>query len=138
MEAVISACGVLCSGCAAYRAAALGADHQARTADAWRRIYGYAQEAASISCGGCLGPDDEIFHSSRTCRARRCCRAKGLRSCAECDIEPCAALERAQQVWDGVPAIAAGLSPADRAAYAEPYLGHRVRLAAARGARRRR
>lgn len=43
-------------------------------------------------------------------------------------------LEKAQSVWDGVPKIAATLSPADLKAYAKPYLDHRRRLAAARAA----
>ena len=132
MAEVMSACGVLCSGCAAFNGRSRGLAHQAEAADAWRRIYGFAEGAAAITCGGCLSSDDEVFHSSRTCRARRCCRAKGLASCAECDVEPCAALERAQAVWDGVPAIAATLSKTDRIVYAEPYRGHRDRLAQAR------
>lgn len=138
MDAVMSACGVLCSGCAAYMGRARGPDHQRLAAAAWQRIYGYPQEPEDIACGGCMSPDDEVFHSSRTCRARRCCRAKGLGSCAECDVEPCAALELAQSVWDGVPALAARLTPADFAAYAEPYCGHRDRLCKVRLDRRRR
>jgi hypothetical protein len=47
----------------------------------------------------------------------------------------CALLAKAQAVWDGVPRIAKTLSPADREAYAKPYLGHRRRLAAARAGR---
>jgi hypothetical protein len=132
MDPVISACGVLCSGCAAYRGRERGLDHQRRAAAAWKRIYGNEQKPDALACGGCLSADREVFHTSRRCLARRCCRAKGLTSCAACSIQPCAALERAQAMWDGVPGIAATLTPADRAEYAEPYCGHRERLAALR------
>jgi len=133
MDRVVSACGVLCSECAAYRGRERGPEHQRRAAAAWARIYAYPQDPANLACGGCASSDEEVFHSSRTCAARRCCRAKGFVTCAECSTRPCAALEKAQAVWDGVPAIALTLTPADRAEYAEPYMGHRERLAGARG-----
>jgi hypothetical protein len=133
MKEVMSACGVLCSGCAAYRGDAKGVEHQNRTVAAWRRIYRMNEAAEHIACGGCLGPDEKVFHSSLRCKARTCCRAKGFSSCAECEkAGSCPMLEKAQSVWDGVPKIAAALSPADLEAYAKPYLGHRDRLAAAR------
>lgn len=135
MAEMMSACGVLCSGCAAYRGDAKGLEHQERAAAAWRRIYGLKETPGHIACGGCLGPDEDVFHSSRTCKARNCCRAKGFSSCAECDVRPCPLLEKAQSVWDGVPKIAKTLSPADLEAYARPYLNPRRRLAAARAAR---
>jgi hypothetical protein len=122
----------MCSECPAYLAAAKGAAHQQGTADAWRRIYGLSEEARGIACGGCLGSDNELFHTSRRCAARRCCRGHGFSSCADCPKESCADLERAQSVWDEVPQIGAKLSPADFEAYARPYCGHRERLAAAR------
>ncbi len=129
---VMSACGVLCSECAAYIGRQRGAAYRRRAAAAWRRIYGTRARPEQITCGGCLGPDAELFHTSLGCRARRCCRARGLRSCGECAREACPDLERAQRVWDGVPAIAATLSPRDRAQYAAPYCGHRERIAAVR------
>jgi hypothetical protein len=132
MAVVMSACGVLCSECAAYRGRERGPDHQRRAAAAWLRIYGFKQDPAGMACGGCLSSDEEVFHTSRTCRARRCCRAKGLSSCAECSVQRCAALEKAQSAWDGVPEIGRTLSPADFAEYAEPYCGHRERIARAR------
>ena len=83
------------------------------------------------------GPDGQVFRTSRKCKARSCCRAKGFSSCAQCDERPCALLERAQSVWDGVAQLACILSPADFEAYAEPYCGCRERLAEARRAGRR-
>jgi hypothetical protein len=134
---MMSACGVMCSGCPAYLGEAKGLEHQRRVATAWRRIYGLHETALNISCGGCLGPDDKLFHTSRKCTARLCCRQKGFKSCAECSLESCSDLEKAQAVWDGVPDLAESLSRADFTTYAKPYCGHRRRLAAARARQRR-
>ena len=133
METRMSACGVLCSDCGAYFAASKGPAFQQEVADAWHRIYGLNEPAEAISCAGCLGPDESLFHSSVRCTARRCCLEKGFKSCAECSNISCELLERAQSVWDGVPQIGASLSAGDYDRYARPYCGHRDRLAAARG-----
>ncbi len=130
---MMSACGVLCSECPAYHGTEKGIEHQKRTAEAWRRIYELNEPAEQISCGGCLGPDDELFHAIVNCRARLCSREKKLSSCAECPVESCPDLEKAQSVWDDVPKLAATFSTADFETYARPYCGHRERLAAARG-----
>jgi Protein of unknown function (DUF3795) len=136
MAEMMSACGVLCSGCAAYHGKKKDPEHQKRAAAAWRRIYRLKVTARQMACGGCLAPDEEVFHSSRTCKARNCCRSKGSSSCAACEAAAsCPMLAKAQSVWDGVPKIAATLSPADLEAYAWPYLNPRRRLAAARAAR---
>lgn len=132
MTTMMSACGVLCSACPAYHADSKGAAYRQCTATAWHKIYRLNETAADISCGGCLSSDDKLFHSSRTCQARRCCRAKGFKACAECGVANCPDLEKAQSVWDDVPALAAGLSPEDFATYAQPYCHHRQRLAQAR------
>lgn len=134
MATMMSACGVLCSDCPAYQGAAKGVAHQKATAAAWRRIYGLNEPAENISCGGCLGPDEQLFHTSRNCSARRCCRSKGFATCAECSAENCPDLEKAQAVWDEVPKLARILSHEEFVTYAQPYCGHRRRLAEARGA----
>lgn len=133
MDKVMSACGVMCSGCGAYLAASKGPAYQQEVADAWRRIYGLDVASASISCNGCLGPDEDVFYTSVRCTARRCCRSKGFTSCAECPTTGCELLERAQSVWDGVSQIGSSLCAADFDRYARPYCGHRERLAATRG-----
>lgn len=132
---MIGACGVLCSLCPAYHASAKGIEHQRRVAAAWRRIFGRGVPAERISCGGCTSPDAELLCTSRACRARRCCLANGYTSCAQCAVEWCPDLEKAQAAWDDVPALAHTLSRADFATYARPYCGHRERLAVARAAR---
>jgi hypothetical protein len=134
MTGTMSACGVLCSDCPAYLGGAKGVAHQKATVAAWRRIYGLNESVESISCGGCLGPDDQLFHTSRTCKARRCCRSKGFATCAECPAEKCPDLEKAHSVWDEVPELARVLSREDFVTYAQPYCDHRRRLAQARGA----
>ena len=132
MATMMSACGVLCSDCPAYLGDVKGVAHQQCTAAEWKRIYELNEPAENIACGGCVGPDDRLFHSSRKCEARRCGYSKGFRTCAECAVEGCVELERAQSVWDGVPDLAKGLSGEEFATYAQPYCGHRFRLAAAR------
>ncbi len=129
---MISACGVLCSECPAYLGDAKGRAHQKRTVEAWSRIYGLNEAIENISCGGCVGPDDLLFHTSRTCGARCCCRSKGFSTCAECSVESCVDLEKAQSIWDGVPVLAKALSPEDFITYAQPYCDHRRRLAETR------
>ncbi len=128
----MSACGVLCSECPAYHGDLKGVAYQERTAAAWKRIFGLDEPAANITCGGCLAPDLEVFHTCRNCRARLCCRAKGLGTCAECSVDQCPDLEKAQSAWDGVPELATTLSQDDFAIYAQPYCNHRQRLAEAR------
>ncbi len=132
--AMMSACGVLCSNCPAYLAAGKGHVYQQDVADAWHRIYDLNFSAEQITCGGCLGPDADLFCTMGSCAARKCSISKGLASCAECAEPECAELEKAQAVWDGVPDLIRRLSPEDFEIYAQPYCGHRDRLAAARAA----
>jgi len=138
MDKIMSACGVICSGCAAYGAASQGSDYQKEVAEAWHRIYGFQTDPEKMSCGGCLSSDDQVFHTSVGCTARRCCISEGIKSCAECPQEPCELLARAQSNWDTVPEIGATLSASDFDKYALLYCGHRERLEALRRAFRTR
>lgn len=132
METMISACGVLCSSCPAFHGKARGIEHQKRTASAWKRIFRLSEKPEALTCGGCLGPEDEVLHYCRNCKAQQCCRAMGFRSCAECPVESCTLLEKALAVWDGVPKLEKKLSRSDFVKYAKPYCGHRERLERAR------
>jgi hypothetical protein len=134
MNKVMSACGVICSDCAASK----GFAYQKEAAEAWSRIYGFQTQPERMSCGGCLSADDKVFHTSVRCTARRCCLSKGLNSCAECLEESCELLARAQSNWDAVPDIGAKLSASDFEKYARPYCGYRERFEAARRAFRSR
>lgn len=129
---MMSVCGVLCSDCPAYDGSSKGLEHQRRVADAWHRIYDLKFSADQITCGGCFGSDADLFCTMGSCAARICCRSKGFESCAQCPEDDCAALEKAQAAWDEVPDLIGRLSPEDFEIYAEPYCGHRQRLAAAR------
>ncbi len=127
MVRLMSACGVLCSDCPAYHGDVKGISHQQCTVAAWKRIYGLNESVENIACGGCVAPDDQVFHTSRTCKTRLCCRSKGFSSCAECPIERCPDLETAQSLWDGVPDLAKTLGREDFVTYAQPYCTHRER-----------
>lgn len=129
---MVSACGVMCSECPAFHGKEKGLAHQKRTAAAWKRIFRMKVTAADIDCGGCLGEDDRLFRSSLQCKARQCCRAGGFVSCAECSVDSCAELEKAQSVWDGVPQLSKTLTKKDFTIYVQPYCGHRERLERAR------
>jgi hypothetical protein len=135
MNKMMAACGVICSDCPAYHAATNGVAYQRRIVEAWHRIYGLTEAPENISCGGCLGSDEDLFHTSGRCRARRCCRGRGFASCAECPKERCQDLEKAQSLWDEVPDIGSTLSPTEFEMYARCYCGHRERLAAERSRR---
>ncbi len=132
MEKLISACGVICSECAAFHGASRGIAYQSEAAATWGRIYGFQTEPEKMTCAGCLSSDNEVFHTSVTCAARRCCRSKGFSSCAECAEQSCELLAKAQSNWDAVPAIGATLSAPDFALYAQPYCGCRERIEEAR------
>ncbi len=138
MARMMSACGVWCSDCPAYLGGIKGVAHQRRTVAAWKRIYGLNESAESIACGGCLAPDDQVFHTCRACKARACCHSKGFSTCAECPVERCPDLEKAQSLWDGLSDLATNLSREDFVTYVEPYCNHRDRLAEARLALTRR
>ncbi len=138
MNKIMSACGVICSDCAAYMAASRGYAFQKEAADAWRRIYGFQTEPMKMSCGGCLSSDDEVFHTSVRCTARRCCLSRGFNNCAECPEESCKLLAKAQSNWDTVPEIGSKLSASDFEKYAQPYCRYRERFEAARRAFRSR
>ena len=52
MDTIMSACGVQCSECGAYRAASKGLPYQQEDADAWRRIYGGMRRQRAFHVAG--------------------------------------------------------------------------------------
>jgi hypothetical protein len=132
----MSAFGIICSDCPAYHGKEKVILYQKKTAEAWHRIYGLNEPPENISCSGCFGPNEEIFYTCFNCKARFCCRSKGFGSCAECPLDSCADLEKAQSVWDGVPDLINKLSSEDFNTYALPYCNHRERLARVRASLR--
>lgn len=131
----MSACGVICAECPAFRARqANDPAMRERVAAAWHTLYELNFGPAVISCGGCLGSDEDLFFTSRNCSARRCCRSRGLASCAGCADRPCADLERAQSVWDGLEERAKTLPEPVFREYVLPYCYARQRVPGTPGA----
>ncbi|HVP15431.1 MAG TPA: DUF3795 domain-containing protein [Terriglobales bacterium] len=129
MSIHMSACGVICSECPAYRAReANDPAERARVAQAWHELFDLSFTADQIPCGGCLGPHEDVFCTSRECAARRCCLARGLASCAECPDRPCPHLERAQSNWDGLESRAESLPVAVFREFFLPYCHARDRV----------
>jgi hypothetical protein len=135
MTGRISACGVICTDCPAYLAGqAKDPAARARVATAWHDLYGLNFGADVISCGGCFGSDEDLFFTSRKCAARRCCQARALPHCAECPARPCADLERAQSVWDGLEERAQTLPEPVFREFVLPYCHARERVPGKPGA----
>lgn len=130
-----SACGVTCSECPAFLAGqAKDPAVRERVAAAWHALYQLDFEPEVISCGGCLGRDEDLFFASRNCPARRCCRSRSLASCAECADRPCTDLERAQSVWGGLAARAKTLPEPVFREFVQPYCHARERVPGTRNA----
>ena len=134
MGVQLSACGVICSQCPAF-VAGQSADPaaRARVAAAWHDLYGLNFGPEAIACGGCFGPDEAVFPTSRQCAARRCCRDRGMVNCAVCGDRPCARLERAQTNWDGLEERATTLPEPVFREFVLPYCHARQRVPPAPG-----
>ena len=127
----LSACGVICSECPAFLAGqAKDPAVRERVAAAWHELYELNFGPEAISCGGCQGSDEALFFTSRNCSARRCCRSRDLASCAKCADRPCADLERAQSVWDGLEERAKTLPESVFREFVLPYCRARERVPA--------
>jgi hypothetical protein len=134
----MSACGVICSECPACLAGqSNNPAERERVATAWHEIYGLNFGPEVLSCGGCLGSDEAVFVTSRKCSARCCCRSRGLASCAACAARPCADLERAQSIWDGLEERATTLPESVFKEFVLPYCHARQRVPGRPGAAER-
>ena len=93
---VIAACGNDCSVCPRYVAHPYEKtrDELRHTAELWMQI-GYRDHVVSeeeISCAGCRPENWCRYH------AVKCCRDKGIESCAECGAFPCANMDECFRV----------------------------------------
>ena len=93
---VIAACGNDCSVCPRYAAHPYEKtrDELRHTAELWMQI-GYRDHVVSeeeISCAGCRPENWCRYH------AVKCCRDKGIESCAECGAFPCANMDECFRV----------------------------------------
>lgn len=96
METIISACGLLCSRCDAFRATLANdpAKLELVAAD-WRVRYQNGDiTAANVRCNGCMvegGP--KCGHCESGCGVRKCALDKKHSTCAECASFPCEQLD---------------------------------------------
>ncbi len=88
---IIAACGNDCSACLRYVAPPYEKTDKElrRTAELWMKI-GYRDHIVSIeeiACNGCKPENWCRYH------VVKCCREKGIKTCAECDKYPCANMQ---------------------------------------------
>jgi len=102
MKYMLGYCGVECSKCHAYIATINNDDELRRQYAADQsEFFGMEILPESINCCGCLEDGVHLGYCS-VCEIRRCCREKGLASCAECAEYVCVDLERVYTVMSEV------------------------------------
>jgi len=86
----LSYCGFDCKGCGVFKVTVHG-DEEAlqEVLPLWEKTaqthWGMEKlDPAILRCTGCRVEGDDIFRGCRDCPIRRCCREKGLTSCALC------------------------------------------------------
>ena len=93
MEIIVAACGLVCSGCFAYKATIKDDDVlRAKTAEFWSTIYGSDIKPEDINCNGCLTEGIKFNHCNK-CEIRKCCLDKGYENCAHCPDYSCEMLD---------------------------------------------
>jgi hypothetical protein len=91
---LIAFCGILCSGCPAYKATQAGDDEAlARIAVDWS-FDDYHFEADDVRCDGCTFTDRRTARFCLECAVRECALARGVENCAHCDAFPCELLAK--------------------------------------------
>ncbi|MDH5483023.1 MAG: DUF3795 domain-containing protein [Candidatus Bathyarchaeota archaeon] len=75
---LVSRCGIYCDACYVYRAFKDGGEFL----DSVSKELGVPK--SQIRCGGCLGPEEELWQNCRKCRVRACLKEKGFDFCYEC------------------------------------------------------
>jgi hypothetical protein len=90
MKRMTAYCGLECTQCPSFIATQNDDDEaRARTADDYRRTYGFDLKPEEINCDGCLATGGRLIFYCQSCQIRRCCSAKGLADCAHCEERPC-------------------------------------------------
>jgi len=93
MVKIVAACGLVCSGCFAYKATFKDDDVlRAKTAEFWSTIYGANIKTEDINCAGCLTIGVKFNHCNK-CEIRKCCLDKGYENCAHCPDYSCDLLD---------------------------------------------
>ena len=102
MKYVLGYCGVECSKCPAYIATINNDDELRRSYAAQQsEFYGMEILPERINCVGCLEDGEHLGYCSM-CEIRRCCRERGLETCAECNDYVCEELEKVYTVMSEV------------------------------------
>ena len=96
----VAYCGVDCTSCDVRKAtigndkAALERAHKLWTKTAQEHWGMKTLDPAILKCKGCRSEGQDIFKGCRHCPIRRCCRKRGLASCAQCaEWESCGKLK---------------------------------------------
>ena len=102
MKYMLGYCGVECSKCAAY-IATINNDDNLRRRYAAEQSEFFEMEILpeQINCVGCLEDGIHLGYCSM-CEIRRCCRKRGLATCAECNEYVCEELKRVYMVMSEV------------------------------------
>ena len=92
-DQALAYCGLNCERCPVLIATVRNDDQlRQKTAEEWSRLYAEILESFGMSglkpedmrCSGCRS-EGSIFIGCAGCPIRRCCREKGLITCANCD-----------------------------------------------------
>ncbi len=94
MDEIISACGLNCADCEAYKAT-INDDEVAReeVAKKWSEIYGANCQPEDCICEGCMQDGLLSTAHATTCGIRACVVERGLDNCAGCKEFACGQLE---------------------------------------------
>ena len=95
MERMVSACGLVCTDCEAFKATRLN-DPQAiaRVAAEWTKAYGVDVRPEHVWCDGCMAPGERKCHHTTECEVRACVVKRSHRNCAECVDYGCPTLSK--------------------------------------------
>lgn len=90
MTEMIAYCGLECFKCPVYLAGK-NDDPGARekVAAEWSKIFNWDLKAEDMVCDGCLVDNGVLFKFCRQCEPRKCCRSKGIDTCASCEDYAC-------------------------------------------------
>ena len=85
----VSSCGIYCGACFIYCASRDGGEFLDQVSKQTKA------PKEQIKCGGCLGPEEELWRNCRKCEIRAYLRKKGLQFCYECaEFKDCKRYER--------------------------------------------
>ena len=94
MDDMIGCCGLNCTKCGAYIATQADDDvKREEVAQEWTRQHGHHFTAEQINCDGCQGDGRAPDWTAKMCPIRKCCRNRGVETCAACSQYPCEQLE---------------------------------------------